>query len=164
MTFLCGWLKLEMLQCLHESLIGRCSTEESVSKEGLLSGQESPVAWLNDDRWCQWDKLSSWIKGKEMWHWKIAWLKSFIWWNGPGLVSSSLSRGVATWLSFLTSLEMAERQNAENNWSCVVNLKRESTGCYIITHMHPHSFMRIQKSSSVQNLFSFIFLQGWGNK
>lgn len=54
--FLCGSLKMEMRQCLHESLIGRCSAEESVSQEWLLSGQESLLAWLDDDRWCQWDK------------------------------------------------------------------------------------------------------------
>lgn len=73
---------------LHETLIDRCSSEASVSREWLLSGQESPVNWLDDDRWCGGDESTSWIKHKGTWHWKIAWLKSV-----PGLVSSSPSWG-----------------------------------------------------------------------
>lgn len=88
-----GWLKMETQPSFHKLLIDRCSSEASVSRVLLLSGQGSPVVWLDDDRWCQWDTPTSWIKHKGMWHWKIAWLKSFIWSNGPGLVSSSLSRG-----------------------------------------------------------------------
>lgn len=134
--FLCGWLKMEMQHSLHKSLIDRCSSETSVSRERLLSGQKSPVAWLDDDRWCQWDKTTSWIKDKEMWHWKIAWLKSFIWSNGPGLVSSSLSWGKAweflhDWASWLLEIVMCRRgmQNAELHWSCLINLRRAPTGC-----------------------------------
>lgn len=147
--FLWGWLKMEMQQSLCEHLIDRCSSGASASQEWVLSGQESLVAWLDDDRWCQWEKLTSWIKHKEMWRWKIAWLRSFIWSNGFGLVSSSPSwvgRGggparVATWLSFLTSSETAERrcgmQTAENNWSCLINLKASaSTGCSTAAQAH----------------------------
>lgn len=37
-------------KCLYESLIDRCSSESLVSGESLLTGKNSPVAWLDDDR------------------------------------------------------------------------------------------------------------------
>lgn len=131
-----------MQRSLHESLIDRCSPEASVSRERRLSGQESPVARLDGDRWRQQYNPTSWIKREEMWHWKIAWVRSLIWSNGPGSVSSSLSGGgtrAATWLSFLTSLEITKwgcgMQNAENNWSCLINLKRAPAG-FLYTNLH----------------------------
>lgn len=166
--FHCGWLKMEMQQSLYASLIDRCSSEASISREWLLSGQESLVAWLDDDRWCQWDKPTSWIKCKEMWHWRIAWTKSFIWSNSSGLVSSFHSWRSA-WHSYMTefpdSLEIgghiSGKQNAQNILWCFINQGRTLIGGYYVAPWL-HSFFWFFKNSG--HLLNQICLGSWNKK